>query len=58
MAFIEDVRKNKGDIKLTNMLPKVYNVFDLLGTPAPVRYHKGRARGHYEVFISQKVSDV
>jgi anti-sigma B factor antagonist len=29
MAFIEDVRKNKGDIKLTNMSPKVYNVFDL-----------------------------
>jgi anti-sigma B factor antagonist len=33
MAFIEDVRKNKGDIKLTNMTPKVFNVFDLLGFP-------------------------
>jgi len=33
MAFIEDVRKNKGDIKLTNMSPKVFNVFDLLGFP-------------------------
>jgi anti-sigma B factor antagonist len=33
MAFIEDVRKNNGDIKLTNMTPKVYNVFDLLGFP-------------------------
>jgi anti-sigma B factor antagonist len=33
MAYIEDVRKNKGDIKLTNMSPKVYNVFDLLGFP-------------------------
>src|SRR5512137_2710662 len=33
MAFIEDVRKNRGDIKLTNMTPKVYNVFDLLGFP-------------------------
>ena len=33
MAFIEDVRNNKGDIKLTNMTPKVYNVFDLLGFP-------------------------
>ncbi|MBM4161764.1 MAG: STAS domain-containing protein [Ignavibacteria bacterium] len=33
MAFIEDVRKNKGDIKLTNMSAKVYNVFDLLGFP-------------------------
>ena len=33
MAYIEDVRTNKGDIKLTNMTPKVYNVFDLLGFP-------------------------
>lgn len=33
MAYIEDVRKNKGDIKLTSMSPKVYNVFDLLGFP-------------------------
>ncbi len=33
MAYIEDVRKNDGDIKLTNMSPKVYNVFDLLGFP-------------------------
>jgi anti-sigma B factor antagonist len=33
MAYLEDVRKNKGDIKLTNMTSKVYNVFDLLGFP-------------------------
>jgi anti-sigma B factor antagonist len=33
MAFIEDVRKHQGDIKLSNMTPKVYNVFDLLGFP-------------------------
>ena len=33
MAYIEDVRKNSGDIKLSNMTPKVYNVFDLLGFP-------------------------
>lgn len=33
MAFIEEVRKNEGDIKLTNMTPKVFNVFDLLGFP-------------------------
>ena len=53
MAYIEDVRKNKGDIKLTNMSPKVYNVFDLLGFPilyeiykeekeAVVRFTEGR----------------
>ncbi len=33
MAYIEDVRRNKGDIKLSNMSPKVFNVFDLLGFP-------------------------
>jgi anti-sigma B factor antagonist len=33
MAYIEDVRKNNGDIKLSNMTPKVYNIFDLLGFP-------------------------
>lgn len=33
MAYIEDVRENGGDIKLTNMTDKVYNVFDLLGFP-------------------------
>ena len=33
MAYVEDIRKNMGDIKLTNMSSKVYNVFDLLGFP-------------------------
>ena len=33
MAYIEDVRGTGGDIKLTNMNPRVYNVFDLLGFP-------------------------
>src|SRR5690606_17238561 len=33
MAYIEDVRSLGGDIKLTNMSQKVYNVFDLLGFP-------------------------
>lgn len=33
MAYIEDVRSLGGDIKLTNMNEKVYNVFDLLGFP-------------------------
>lgn len=33
MAYIEDVRKHNGDIKLSNMSAKVYNVFDLLGFP-------------------------
>ena len=33
MAFIEKVRDNNGDIKLTSMTDKVYNIFDLLGFP-------------------------
>ena len=33
MGFIEDIRKNGGDIKLSNMKPKIYRVFDLLGFP-------------------------
>jgi anti-sigma B factor antagonist len=34
MGFIEEIRDNKGDIKLSNMPDKVYKVFDLLGFPA------------------------
>lgn len=33
MGFIEDIRESGGDIKLTNMKPKIYRVFDLLGFP-------------------------
>ena len=34
MGFIEEVRGNSGDIKLTNMSEKIFRVFDLLGFPA------------------------
>jgi anti-sigma B factor antagonist len=33
MAYIEKIRENNGDIKLTNMNDKVFNIFDLLGFP-------------------------
>ena len=33
MQFIEEIRSNEGDIKLSNMSPRVFNVFDLLGFP-------------------------
>ncbi|MFZ5518594.1 MAG: STAS domain-containing protein [Candidatus Zhuqueibacterota bacterium] len=33
MGFIEDIRTNSGDIKLTNMPSKIFRVFDLLGFP-------------------------
>lgn len=33
MAFIEDVRAGGGDIKMSDMTSKVFNIFDLLGFP-------------------------
>lgn len=33
MAYVEEIRQNKGDIKLSGMSEKVYNIFDLLGFP-------------------------
>jgi anti-sigma B factor antagonist len=40
MAYVEDIRKNSGDIKLTNMPPKIFNVFDLLGFPILYEIYK------------------
>ena len=40
MAYIESIRENKGDIKLTNMSDKVYNIFDLLGFPLLYEIYK------------------
>lgn len=34
MGFIEEIRREGGDIKLSTMSPKIYRVFDLLGFPA------------------------
>ncbi len=34
MGFIEEIREKGGDIKISNLSPKVYKVFDLLGFPA------------------------
>lgn len=50
MAFIEDVRKNNGDIKLSNMSPKVYNVFDLLGFPLLYEIFKDEAEAVKKFF--------
>jgi anti-sigma B factor antagonist len=33
MGFIEQVRNMGGDIKMSNMTPKIFRVFDLLGFP-------------------------
>jgi anti-sigma B factor antagonist len=40
MAYIEEVRKNNGDIKLANMSPKIFNVFDILGFPLLYEIYK------------------
>lgn len=40
MAYIEDIRKRKGDIKFANMPPKIYNVFDILGFPLIYEIYK------------------
>jgi anti-sigma B factor antagonist len=40
MAYIESIRENKGDIKLTNMSDKVFNIFDLLGFPLLYEIYK------------------
>jgi anti-sigma B factor antagonist len=40
MAYIESIREKKGDIKLTNMSDKVFNIFDLLGFPLLYEIYK------------------
>lgn len=39
MGFIEDVRQNEGDIKLTEVSPRVFKVFDLLGFPSLYEFY-------------------
>lgn len=39
MGFIEQVRENKGDIKITQASPKVFKVFDLLGFPSLYEFY-------------------
>ncbi len=34
MGFIEEIRENNGDIKLSSLSDRVFKVFDLLGFPA------------------------
>ena len=54
MAYIEDVRKNNGDIKLSNMSPKVYNIFDLLGFPLLYDISKDEAEAANKFLSSKK----
>ncbi len=40
MSVIKDVRKNRGDIKIANVVPDVYKVFDLLELPGIFHFMK------------------
>ncbi len=40
MAFLDEVRKNNGDIKFSNMPVKIFNIFDLLGFPILYEIYK------------------
>jgi anti-sigma B factor antagonist len=39
MGFIEEVRENDGDIKITRVSPRVFKVFDLLGFPSLYEFY-------------------
>jgi anti-sigma B factor antagonist len=40
MGFIEEVRQHKGDIKITQVSPRVFKVFDLLGFPSLYEFYE------------------
>jgi len=40
MSVIKEVRKNRGDIKIVNVVPDVYKVFDLLELPGIFHFLK------------------
>lgn len=40
MGFVEEVRQNSGDIKISSASPKVFKVFDLLGFPSLYEFYK------------------
>jgi len=48
MGFIEEIRLEEGDIKLSNMTDKVFKVFDLLGFPALYQIFKEEAEAEEE----------
>lgn len=52
MAYIEDVRELGGDIKLSNMNERVYNVFDLLGFPTLYEIHEDESEAAREFKVN------
>ena len=41
MGVIEDLRNNRGDLKICCASPKVFKVFDLLGFPSLYEFYEG-----------------
>jgi anti-sigma B factor antagonist len=56
MAYIEKIRENKGDIKLTAMTDKVFNIFDLLGFPLLYDIFKTEEEA-FQKFIENKIEN-
>lgn len=52
MGFIEQIRENGGDIKLSNLSQKVYKVFDLLGFPALFKIYDDEEQARADFFKS------
>lgn len=42
MGFIEEVRQNDGDIKISEVSPRVFKVFDLLGFPSLYEFYDSK----------------
>ncbi len=55
MGVIEDIRQNKGDLKICCANPKVFKVFDLLGFPSLYEFFN-REEEAVAAFASQKNS--
>ena len=51
MGFIEKIRTNDGDIRMSNMTSKVFKIFDLLGFPKLYKIFddEGKALGSFSV---------
>ncbi len=57
MAFIEKIRENSGDIKLSSMSDKVFNIFDLLGFPLLYEIFKSEEEAVTKFSETKKLED-
>ncbi len=57
MAYIEKIRENEGDIKLSGMNDKVFNIFDLLGFPLLYEIFKSEEEAIIKFKETGKIED-